>query len=355
MANDPFRRVVFRGGGADIGVEIEPSDAPEAERQVLEHSLGNQTQLDMPLVSGELAADVGAVNLRLALHILFAAAAADGSHVLHPEVIRVNANGVNGLFEADFDFEPPAVEANDLQGVQGQIGAQEDHVAAAWVAHPDKADQLAQGPPQQVLAVIAKGDAGFPIDRTGGLEEELAVAKPVLEVGFVAIDAASATALAATPWGGWEVSDGVGAHTRDQVVTVGQERACEFGGGVIGVGDDGQGASPLQSEQQAAEFIQQGAPVAGAPNHALVNAGSHWDGQAEAGGLDQEGDGLQGMAHDEGRLGIAAGLLVKAFYGRHFATLLGSLEAIDHHNRTTVDLHEATTEQMLECLPPELG
>src|SRR5437016_10948754 len=68
----------------------------------------------MPLVSGELAADVGAVNLRLALHILFAAAAADGSHVLHPEVICVSANGVNGLFEADFDFEPPAVEANDL-------------------------------------------------------------------------------------------------------------------------------------------------------------------------------------------------------------------------------------------------
>src|SRR5436309_15957173 len=123
VANDPFRRRFFRGGGADIGVEIEPSDAPEADRQVLKQSMGNETQLEMPLVSGELAADVGAVNLRLALHILFAAAAADGRHVLHPEVIGVSANGVYGLFEADFDFEPPAVEANDLQWVQGQIGA----------------------------------------------------------------------------------------------------------------------------------------------------------------------------------------------------------------------------------------
>ena len=116
VANDPFRRRFFRGGGADIGVEIEPSDAPEADRQELEQSLGNETQLDVPLVSGELAADVGAVNLGLALYILLAAAAADGSHVLHPEVIRVSANGVNGLLEADFDFEAPAVEANDLQG-----------------------------------------------------------------------------------------------------------------------------------------------------------------------------------------------------------------------------------------------
>jgi len=86
-----------------------------------------------------------------------------------------------------------------------------------------------------------------------------------------------------------------------------------------------------------------------------VDAGSHWNGQADAGCLDQQGDGLQGMAHDEGRLGIAAGLLVKAFDGRHFATLLGSLEAIDQYNGTTFDLHEATTEQMLEGLAPELG
>src|SRR6266571_1856374 len=123
VANDPFRRWFLRGGRADVGVEIEPRHTAEAEGQILEQSLGNETQLDVPLVSGELAADVGAVNLGLALHILLAAAAADGSHVLHPEVIRVSADSVNGLFEADFDFEPPAVEANDLQWVQGQIGA----------------------------------------------------------------------------------------------------------------------------------------------------------------------------------------------------------------------------------------
>ena len=46
---------------------------------------------------------------------------------------------------------------------------------------------------------------------------------------------------------------------------------------------------------------------------------------------------------------------MKAFDGRHFAALLGSLEAINQHNRTTVDLHQAATEQMLEGLSPELG
>src|SRR5207247_5088423 len=250
-------------------VEIEPGQKAEAEGQILEQYLGNETQLDVPLVGGELAPDVGAVNFGLALHVLLAAATADRGHILHPEVIRVSPEGVNGLLEADLDFETPAVEANNLQWVQGQIGAKEDHVAARRVAYPNKADQLAQGPPEEVLAVVAQGDARFPIDRTGRFEEELAVAKPVLEGSLVAIDATSATALAATPWRGWEVGDGVGAHTRDQVVTVGHQGAGEFGGGVIGVGDDCQGASPLESEQQAAEFSQQGWPVAGAANQSF--------------------------------------------------------------------------------------
>src|SRR6266496_4181845 len=142
----------------------------------------------MPLVSGELASDVRPVSLGLTLHILFAAAAVDGGHVLHPEVIRVSPHGVNGLLEADFDFESPAVEANNLQRVQGQIGAQQDQVSARRMTHPDKAHQLAQRAPEQVVTVIAEGDAGFPVDRTGGLDELLAVAKPVLEWGFAAID-----------------------------------------------------------------------------------------------------------------------------------------------------------------------
>ena len=139
------------------------------------------------------------------------------------------------------------------------------------------------------------------------------------------------------------------------MVTVGQQRAGEFGRGVIGIRHDGQGATPLQSEQQTAEFIQQGASVAGGPDHALVNAGSHRDGQADPGYLHQQGDGLQGVAHDKGRLGVAARLLVETFDPRHFAAFLGALETIDQHDGPTVDPHQAAAEQMLESLSPELG
>ena len=136
LRDDPLGRRFLRGGGADIGVEIEPGHAPEAQRQVLEQPLGDEAQLNVSLVGGELAADVLPVKLGLALHILLAAAAVDGIHVLHPEVIRVGPDGVNGLLEADLNLEAPAVKANNLQRVQGQIGAKEDQVPARRMALP---------------------------------------------------------------------------------------------------------------------------------------------------------------------------------------------------------------------------
>ena len=79
--------------------------------------------------------------------MLLTAAAVEGIHVLHPEVIRVGPDGGNGLLEADFNFEAPALKADNLQRVQGQVGAQEDQVAASGMAHPNEAHRLTQGTP----------------------------------------------------------------------------------------------------------------------------------------------------------------------------------------------------------------
>ena len=105
VRHDPFGGWFLRRGGTDIGVEIEPNDPAESDRQVLEQALGDQTQLDVALIGGQFAAEVVAVLGRLAMRMLRAVAAADGVHVLHPEVVGVSADGVNGLLEADLDFE----------------------------------------------------------------------------------------------------------------------------------------------------------------------------------------------------------------------------------------------------------
>ena len=87
-----------------------------------------------------------------------------------------------------------------------------------------------------------------------------------------------------------------------------------------------------------------------------MDASGHRHGQANPGHLHQQGDGLQGVPHDERSLGIAARLLVQAFDRRHFAAFLGALETIGQHDRTALDPHQAAAEQLLlEGLPPQLG
>ena len=43
---------------------------------------------------------------------LITAAPMNRFHVAHPEVVGIGSHRVNGLFEADFDFEPPSVETD---------------------------------------------------------------------------------------------------------------------------------------------------------------------------------------------------------------------------------------------------
>jgi hypothetical protein len=61
------------------------------------------------------------------------------------------------------------------------------------------------------------------------------------------------------------------------------------------------------------------------------------------------------MAHDKGRLGVAAGLLVQAFDPRHLFAFLGPFDAIDQQHEAAVDPHHPSSEQALESLLPEAG
>jgi len=171
-------------------VEIEPDCAAKGHGQILEQALGDEAQLDVPFIGRQLAADGLAVTFGLAVGVLGAVAAPDRFHVLHPEVEGISADGVNGLFETDFDFEAPAVEADDLQGMEGQIRAEQHQPSARGMDHPDKPDQAAQLAPEQIKRVIAQRDAGFAIDRAGRFGELFFIAEPVVEFGFGAIGGA---------------------------------------------------------------------------------------------------------------------------------------------------------------------
>ena len=133
----------------------------------------------MPLIGRELATDLGAIRFGLTVEVLVAVASAKGDHVHHPEVVGIGADGMDGLLEADLDFEPPAVESDDRQGLQRGVGGQEDELTAGGVIDQDETDQPAQRSPQQVQAAARQPPIAWTSKATAWQE------CPMMKVGLV--------------------------------------------------------------------------------------------------------------------------------------------------------------------------
>ena len=100
-----------------------PDELRGGDGDAVENPLGDEADLNVAMVGVDLSADCGAIGFRLAMEMLIAGAGVDPGHGGHPEVVGVNAESADGLFERQLNFETQAIEANDLQGIQGQVRA----------------------------------------------------------------------------------------------------------------------------------------------------------------------------------------------------------------------------------------
>ena len=109
------------------------------------------------------------------MEVLVAAAAAQRLHVGHPEVVAERTDQPHRLLERMLDFEAQAVEANDLDGRQGSIGAHQQAGASGGMDHRDEAHEPAGRAPQQVAYLILDDHLALAIDGTFGLFAALGV------------------------------------------------------------------------------------------------------------------------------------------------------------------------------------
>ena len=80
--------------------------------------------------------------------------------------------------------------------------------------------------------------------------------------------------------------------------------------------------------EQQPHRVEQGTLVSIGQDHALVDPAGQRHGEHALGRRDEHGYGLEGMAHDELRLGVGVRLLVKELDGGHLAAARGTLDAV---------------------------
>jgi hypothetical protein len=147
---------------------------------------------------------------------------------------------VEGLLEGDFDLESQAIEADNVQGGQGQVRAHRQDGDALRMEYDDEADEDADGAPQQVGGPEAEGHTLLAIGGAGRFLELAGIFQQGREFDLLPI-------LCGLPLGraaGWaagrrrEGSYAVAFDARHQVISVGQQPANYFAARIAGVGHE---------------------------------------------------------------------------------------------------------------------
>lgn len=92
-------------GGAQPTTKESPDVTVVEYREVSEQALEDEADLNIAFVSGDLAADLNMIEFIFAMEILVAIPAAEGSHIPHPKVVGVGADGVDSGLETDLDLK----------------------------------------------------------------------------------------------------------------------------------------------------------------------------------------------------------------------------------------------------------
>ena len=86
--------------------------------EVLEKPLGDDAGEDEHVIGAHLSLHGLAVVLRGSTQVLIAILPPHRLHRAHPEVVSEGPEDMGGLLEGELDFEPQAVDADNLQGIQ---------------------------------------------------------------------------------------------------------------------------------------------------------------------------------------------------------------------------------------------
>ena len=135
--------------------------------EVLEKPLGDDAGEDEHVISAHLSLHGIAVVLRGSMQVLIAVSPLQRLHRAHPEVVSEGADDMGGLLEGELDFEPQAVDADNLQRIQGGISRHENASTPGWVNDQHKAYATPGRAPQEVTHTVVDASSGLALDGAG--------------------------------------------------------------------------------------------------------------------------------------------------------------------------------------------
>lgn len=127
----------------------------------MEQTLSDDAGLEMTMVGAGFASDLLAIEIAFVVEMLVAGTPGNGRHGLHPKMIPISADGMDGLFEGDFDFEAHAIKGDVLKdrAAEGVSLSSASSREKAWpsVFHTNRVSRVS---PSYSLRSLSEPDQG---------------------------------------------------------------------------------------------------------------------------------------------------------------------------------------------------
>lgn len=130
--------------------------------------MADYSKLDEAMVGLDFFQSLRPVFLGLPRKVLVSLPSLVGFPHPHPESIGIDADGVDGGFEADLDLEASGIKADGLHRVHVEVGGNQDDPPLVGVMSQDKTNHPFDGTPKEVLNEEGDRDRFPSIDRDQG-------------------------------------------------------------------------------------------------------------------------------------------------------------------------------------------
>lgn len=301
ISDDKFGGWLVGFHGSQPTAKLFPNGCREIDSEVLQETLGNTTDLYITVVGFEFSSNRLSIGFRFVVDVLIAGVIGNGFHRLHPEVISIGTDNVNGVSETEFDFEAIAVDGDDIEWGERDIGGHEKEESTGGVFDDHETHEASDRSPKKVDAAIADEHVLLSVDRTEGAGEGGRVFCKISQGEFHPVEFGPSPSWDGR-FGRRPVGDGRGSDPCDEVVSLLDQRPDDLPAGVVRVGhENGPRGNPFhQLEKERNHFVQQGGFVFVLENHPFMNArGQRNRSDRTRSTPNQQRNGLERMPHDK--------------------------------------------------------
>jgi ubiquinone biosynthesis protein Coq4 len=166
------------------------------------------------------------------------------------------------MWPATYDLETKAIEADDVQSIEGQVRTHKQDLASGWMNNGYETHKLSHRTPHHIAHTIPDCDTTLAIEIGVSLFHQVDVSQQRADLDLLAIELRPAPLAAPFRRCNGKVGNGVGFDAGNQMIALFAQSLHDLSRRVVGIRHKIEGVNNCHDLEQVQHFVEQTAFIA---------------------------------------------------------------------------------------------